>query len=61
MLEKCVIFLCLAAILCAYRPFCCVLFICARLDYIINAPTCFGASAPSSGIPYIVFAKVIKY
>jgi len=27
-------------------------------NYITNAPTCFGASAPSSGSLYIVFAKV---
>jgi hypothetical protein len=26
-----------------------------------NAPTCFGASAPSSGGFDIVFAKIIKY
>jgi hypothetical protein len=31
------------------------------LNYIANAPTCFGASAPSSGSFGIVFAKVIKY
>jgi len=30
-------------------------------NYITNAPTYFGASAPSSGSLYIVFAKVIKY
>ena len=30
------------------------------LSYITNAPTYFGASAPSSGIFDIVFAKVIK-
>ena len=30
-------------------------------NYITNAPTCFGASAPSSGSLYTVFAKVIKY
>ena len=28
------------------------------LSYITNAPTCFGASAPSSGTFDIVFAKV---
>ena len=31
------------------------------LNYITNAATCFGASAPSSGRFDIVFAKVIKY
>jgi len=31
------------------------------LDYITNAPKCFGASAPSSGNFDIVFAKVIEY
>jgi len=31
------------------------------LNCITNAPTCFGASAPSSGRFDIVFAKVIKY
>jgi len=31
------------------------------LNYIANAPTCFGASAPSSGSFGIAFAKVIKY
>jgi len=31
------------------------------LNYITNAPTCFGSSAPSSGSVYIVFAKVKKY
>jgi len=30
------------------------------LNYIINAPTCFGASALSSGSYDIAFAKVIK-
>jgi hypothetical protein len=30
-------------------------------DFIRNAPTCFDASAPSSGSLDIVFAKVIKY
>jgi hypothetical protein len=28
--------------------------------YSIIAPTCFGASAPSSGILYVVVAKLIK-
>jgi hypothetical protein len=31
------------------------------LNYITNAPTCFGASAPSYGSFHIAFAKVIKY
>ena len=31
------------------------------LNYITNAPTCFGASAPSLGRFDIAFAKVIKY
>jgi len=31
------------------------------LSYIAKAPTCFGASAPSSGSFEIVFAKVKKY
>jgi len=31
------------------------------LNYITNAPTCLGASAPSSGSFDIAFAKVIKY
>jgi len=31
------------------------------LNYITNAPTCFSASAPSSGSFDIVFAKIIKY
>jgi len=31
------------------------------LDNITNAPTCFGASAPSSGSFDIVFAEVMKY
>jgi len=30
-------------------------------NYITNAPTCFGASAPSSGSIGIVFAKDIMY
>jgi len=30
-------------------------------NYITNTPTCFAASAPSSGIFDIAFAKVIKY
>jgi hypothetical protein len=30
------------------------------LNYITNAPTCFSASAPSSGDFDIAFAKVIK-
>jgi hypothetical protein len=30
-------------------------------NYITNAPTCFGASALSSGSFDIAFAKVIKY
>jgi hypothetical protein len=30
------------------------------LNYITNAPTCFGASAPSAGSFDIVFAEVIK-
>ena len=29
--------------------------------YITDAPTCFGASAPSAGSFDIAFAKVIKY
>ena len=31
------------------------------LNYITDTPTCFGASAPSSGRFDIAFAKVIKY
>jgi len=31
------------------------------LNYITNAPTYFGASAPSAGRFDIAFAKVIKY
>jgi len=31
------------------------------LNYITNAPTCFGVAAPFSGRFDIVFAKVIKY
>ena len=31
------------------------------LNYITNAPTCFGASAPSSESFDIVFAEVTKY
>jgi SUMO ligase MMS21 Smc5/6 complex component len=31
------------------------------LNYITNAPTCFGASAPSSGSFDVAFVKVIKY
>jgi hypothetical protein len=31
------------------------------LNYVTNAPTLFGASAPSSGIFDIAFAKVTKY
>ena len=31
------------------------------LHYITDAPTCFGASAPSSGGFDIAFAKVINY
>ena len=31
------------------------------LNYITNALTCLGASAPSSGTIYIVLATVIKY
>jgi hypothetical protein len=31
------------------------------LNYITNAPTCFGASAPSAGSCDIAFAKVTKY
>ena len=31
------------------------------LNYITNAPTCFGACAPSSGSFDIVFDKVIKH
>jgi hypothetical protein len=31
------------------------------LNYITNAATCFGASAPSSGSFDIAFVKVIKY
>jgi len=31
------------------------------LNYITDAPTCFGASAPSSRSFDIVFATVIKY
>ena len=30
-------------------------------NYISNAPTCFGASAPSSGSLYIVFTEDINY
>ena len=32
-----------------------------RNCYVTNAPTRFGASAPSSGSSYVVFAKVMKY
>jgi hypothetical protein len=31
------------------------------LNYVRNAATCFGTSAPSSGSFVIVFVKVIKY
>jgi len=31
------------------------------LNDITNAPTCFGASAPSSGSSDTVFAKFLKY
>ena len=31
------------------------------LNCVTDAPTCFGASAPSSGSFEFVFAKVIKY
>ena len=31
------------------------------LNYITNAPTCFSASAPSSGSFDIAFVKVIRY
>jgi len=30
------------------------------LNYIINAPTCFGVSSPSSGSFNIVFAEVMN-
>jgi len=30
-------------------------------NYLTNTPTCFGASAPSSGSLYIVFVEVICY
>jgi len=38
------------------------IYICIKiLNYITNAPTCFGAIAPSSGSFDIAFGKVMKY
>ena len=31
------------------------------LNFVTNAPTCFGAFAPSSGRFDVAFAKVVKY
>jgi hypothetical protein len=38
-----------------------MLCVCVLLNYTANTPTCFGASALSSGNFDIAFAKVIKY